>query len=358
MRRGGEAFRNLAGGIHPQPPTDRRKLLGFARLDGSSIAHGFSHPRAARTNDLARASCVAKGGSLAALTLMALLLLAANFAQAESAKQAVARLHAQLSQGDTSVETWRQLAHALGETGDIAGAEAALLAGLKQDPQSAPALRDLGKLYIDTTRTTEALPVLEQALSREPEDQETRDALSYVLYQTGDAVRSLEVSNRGQPLGPAQAEALVEAARFYTEWGHQEAAERALAKAQELAPNSLAVSGALLRRSGPSAERSATPPQTNSSPGAEESTARSPGVRAPQETSGPLVGRDPPQAVVVGLACAGALVVLAALRIFFVFLRGSGDLAVTIDYPQERKGSFSPPTPEAALRGSPPNSLR
>src|SRR5208283_4999554 len=27
--------------------------------------------------------------------------------------------------------------------------------------------------------------------------------------------------------------------------------------------------------------------------------------------------------------------------IFFVLLRGSGDLAVTIDYPEERKGSFS-----------------
>ncbi|GEM_PF-6161352 len=338
MRGGGEAVSRLAGGIHPLAPAAELKLLGFAWLDGSFPAHGMSHARARRRDDLTRPWCIAMGGWL---VLAASLLLAANPAQAESAKEAVARLHAQVSQGATSVETWRQLARALAETGDLAGAEAALLTGLKQDPDSAPALRDLGKLYIDTNRTTEALPFLEQALSQASDDQETRDALSYALYQTGAAVLSLEVSNHGQPLGPAQAEALVEAARFYTERGHPEAAQRALAKAHELAPNSLAVLGALLKRSEPSAEGSAKPTQASPSRGAGELTDASPGVRAPWEISGHFVGKDLPRAVVVGLASSGALLMLAALRIFFVLLRGSGDLAVTIDYPEERKGSFS-----------------
>jgi len=189
------------------------------------------------------------GGGLAALALAAALLFDPRTAPAETAEQAVPRLHAQLSHGDPLVETWRQRAHALREKGDLAGAEAVLLKGLRRDPHSAAVLRDLGKIYIETNRTPEALPILEHALSIDPQDRETRDVLSYVLYQTGDAVRSLAVSKDGRPLGPAQAEALVEAARFYAGLGRQEAAARALARARELAPENPAVLRALAQLS-------------------------------------------------------------------------------------------------------------
>jgi tetratricopeptide (TPR) repeat protein len=185
------------------------------------------------------------GGGLAALALAATLLFDPRPAPAETADEAAPRLETQLPPSDPLVETWRQRARALREKGDLAGAEAVLLKGLKRDPHAVSVLRDLAKLYIEANRTPEALPLLEHALSIDPQDRETRDALSYVLYQTGDAVRSLAVSKEGRPLGPAEAEALVEAARFYAVWGRQEAAVRALAKARELAPENPAVVRAL-----------------------------------------------------------------------------------------------------------------
>jgi tetratricopeptide (TPR) repeat protein len=254
-------------------------------------------------------------GSLAALFVAGGLLLDPKPSSAESTEEEVARLHEKLLHGDASTESWRKLAHGLASKGELAGAEAALLTGLKQDPHSAPTLRDLGTLYIETNRTSKAKSLLEQALSLDPDDPETREALSYVLYQSGDAVRSLEIANRGEPLGPAQAEALVEAARFYTESGQPEAAQRALAKAQELAPKSLGVSSALLRHPEPSDAAQST--------------------RASGETESRFAGT---LATVLGLVSLGALL---AAAVSLVLSRGKGDLVVTIEYPEELKGSFT-----------------
>jgi tetratricopeptide (TPR) repeat protein len=250
-------------------------------------------------------------GGLAALVLLATLVVGSNFARGGNG--AVAHLHTQVSRGEGDVETYRQLARALAVTGDVTGAEAALRAGLKREPQSAPAQRDLGMLYLESNRPAEALPLLEQALSHAPEDSEIRDALSYALYQAGDAVGSLEVTNHGEPLGRAQAEALVEAARFYMERGHPEAAERALAKALELAPESLAVSSAL------------------------HSAMHEKSTEAVPERG------NPPTAVLLVLT---ALVASFALRA--LFRRGRAALAPTLEDPQELEGSF----PERDARSS------
>jgi tetratricopeptide (TPR) repeat protein len=258
---------------------------------------------------LAHRACIAIRAALAALVLSAWML-GASPAHSESAAQAVARLHAQVSQGDTRVETLRQLAHALSETGDLAGAEAALQAGLKREPRSAPAQRDLGRLYLETNRTAQALPLLVQALGSEPEDPQTRDALSYALYQVGDAVGSLEVANRGAPLGPAHAEALVEAARFYTQGGHPEAAERALAKAHELAPDSPAVS---------SAQRLSSAMKAT---GGEEAPPRR---------------RSLPSAVVLAV---GVLMVIGTLRAFCLLRGARAERSAAVDEAQAHEGSF------------------
>jgi len=234
------------------------------------------------------------GGGFAALALAAALLFDPRPAPAETAEAAVPQLHAQLSHSDPLVENWRQRAHALREKGDLASAEAVLLKGLRRDPHSAPVLRDLGKLYIETNRTPEALPILEHALSIDPQDRETRDVLSYVLYQTGDAVRSLAVSKDGRALGPAEAEALVEAARFYAGLGRQEAAARALAKARELAPQNPAVLRALAQLSGANGASSVPAAREKRDGGAE----KSPGL-----------------AFAIGLGSLALLLAVAALRV-------------------------------------------
>jgi tetratricopeptide (TPR) repeat protein len=265
----------------------------------------MKRPRARGWEDLPGCACVARRSSLAALVFLGSLLFQVDLTHGESAVESVV----QVSHRDGDAETLRQLAHGLSETGDVAGAEAVLLRGLKREPHSASAQRDLAKLYLETNRPAEALPLLEQALSRAPEDLQIRDALSYALYQAGDAVGSLEVSNRGEPLGPAHAEALVEAARFYTEGGHPEAAARALAKAHELAPGSPSVSKALLQHSAMNARGTEALPER----------------------------RNPPTPVALVLAALAAIVVL---RILVLFRRGRGDPSVTIDDPRERKSSL------------------
>ncbi len=220
----------------------------------------------------------------------------------------------------------------------------------------------------------EELTRLETALTANPEDEEARRAYGEALLRSGDALGSLRVLNPNREPGPDWVRELRQSARLYRRRGDLMAARKALRDALELAPDDREIYGELsdviaaaraadlpVEAVPPASE--APPAESNAAassaagPTQSEALARRAAGVAPADgtreaehdyTPQPLApqpNRDPAamrNLTMQLLVAGGALVLLAALAwLLRRTLRGSGDLAVAIDLPNDSRATLS-----------------
>jgi tetratricopeptide (TPR) repeat protein len=134
------------------------------------------------------------------------LVLAARIDQIENARRQLTRC---IDMDPTNVEARYQLGLSYKAQGENDKAIGYLEDTLKQAPGYAPAVRDLGSLYLQTGAAARARELLERAVSLNPQDGDTHFQLSRLYNQTGEpdlAKRHLEMFQRLRDKGgkPAQ----------------------------------------------------------------------------------------------------------------------------------------------------------
>ena len=180
------------------------------------------------------------------------------------------------------------------------------------------------------------LPRLEAAVHGSPEDEVARQALGDALFRSGRAFDSMKVLNPGLEPDAGWAAELKKAADVYADQGWQDAARQALRDALELAPRDRTLYTAIagLQRGQPG--EAPEPPPT---PAHEEPTSAFALPALPHQVSAWLDENEARDAAVPGgLALLLGLVAVGALG---RRMRGKGDLAVAIDHPPDRRGTFT-----------------
>jgi tetratricopeptide (TPR) repeat protein len=179
---------------------------------------------------------------------------------------------------------------------------------------------------------------MQATLEASPEDREARRQLGDALFRAGRAFESMQVLNPERSPDAKWVTELRKAADLYARAGRTAAARDALKHALDLAPGDKALYQALATVYDAEATRSAAPP-----PAAGDEAGPTPSPAAETDGTGAAQRRRPAalaphRLVALGLA-AFATFVLALLA--SGSLRGRGDLAVTIELPPERRGTFS-----------------
>ena len=100
-------------------------------------------------------------------------------------------LQAALDAGVPSADAGLGLAECLGRAGNVEGARRALAAALQAEPGNPVATANLGILALEQDRPAEAIPLLREALAREPRLLPARFALARALARMGDRSAAL-----------------------------------------------------------------------------------------------------------------------------------------------------------------------
>ena len=100
-------------------------------------------------------------------------------------------LQAALDAGVPSADAGLGLAECLGRAGNVEGARSALAAALQAEPGNPVATANLGILALEQDRPAEAIPLLREALAREPRLLPARFALARALARAGDRSAAL-----------------------------------------------------------------------------------------------------------------------------------------------------------------------
>ena len=205
--------------------------------------------------------------------------------------------------------------------------------------------------------TPDELTRLEQAVAANPEDEAARIAYGDALLRGGDALGSLRVLNPKRLPGPEWVRELRESARLYRKRGQLLAARKALKDALDLAPDNRALYAdlsAVIAASGsasePSPAPSADPPAHAASADSAESAIAQ--IAPTDETrvaeAKRAVARAKPTARTslklsprIGFAAAAVLMLAGTAWWLRRTLRGSGDLAVSIEFLADARATLS-----------------
>jgi hypothetical protein len=196
----------------------------------------------------------------------------------------------------------------------------------------------------------EQVSQLRAALEEKPDDAARRTRLGDALFRDGQALPSMVALNPGRTPDASWVPELRKAAKVYASVGRIEPAARTPRDAIRLAPGDRSLYRALKRLY---ADMGIPPPELPEPP------ADAPEVPAPVEETAPVAVAEVavPEAGAARPEAAGwlaepanrrrALLALAALTLLLVvnglrsLLRGKGDLAVSIEVPPDRRGTFS-----------------
>jgi tetratricopeptide (TPR) repeat protein len=209
--------------------------------------------------------------------------------------------------------------------------------------------------------TPDELAQLEAALAANPRDDTARVAYGEALLAAGDALGSLRVLNPDRVPGPDWVRELRASARLYRKRGQLFAARKALRDAVELMPNDRALyaelSDAIAAEDAvakPAAAEPATP--ATAVPTATASDARPAPLPPTDETreaerksaahaATPPAPKAAPKrhALTLERALGGVALIVLAVGAFLLrrVLRGSGDLAVSIELPEGARATLS-----------------
>ncbi len=132
--------------------------------------------------------------------------------------------------GDAAL--YRNLGRAHRAAGDPEAAELALRRALVVQGDEPETLRELGLVYLETSRADEALPLLQKAAAAEPGDERSRYALARALHATGHSDEALALLASSDSV-----ESLREAAAIHGAAGRPAEARDALARAVAFDPN-------------------------------------------------------------------------------------------------------------------------
>jgi tetratricopeptide (TPR) repeat protein len=208
--------------------------------------------------------------------------------------------------------------------------------------------------------TPEELTRLEQSLAAHPEDDVLRARYGEALLRAGDALGSLRVLNPNRVPGPEWVQELRASARLYRKRGNLIAARKALRDAVDLAPDDRALYAELSeviaeseRASARRAPAAATAPPASAlaAPAGPAPAAIAPTNetieserRRAAAAARPAPARKPLREAISSRTLVGAGVVLALAAIALLVrraLRGSGDVAVSIELPPEARATLS-----------------
>jgi arylsulfatase A-like enzyme/Flp pilus assembly protein TadD len=116
-----------------------------------------------------------------------------GFAELERQRCAAAVPHFQaaLDARVPSADAGLGLAECLGQAGDLAGAERALLSAWSAEPGNPVVTANLGMLALERGRPADAITALREALAKEPRLLPARFALARALARTGDRAQAL-----------------------------------------------------------------------------------------------------------------------------------------------------------------------
>lgn len=195
-------------GVAPAPPTDVAARLGALGYVGGGRRTAGAGPRPDPKDRIDVASTMARvtSGEVQGEALIAALdaILEADpdnpqahlrlgFAQLdrERCDLAAPHLEAALDAGLPSADAGLGLAECLGRRRDHEGARRALAAALKAEPGNPVATANLGLLALDQGREAEAIPLLREALTRDPRLLPARFALARALARSGDRAGAL-----------------------------------------------------------------------------------------------------------------------------------------------------------------------
>jgi len=201
-------------------------------------------------------------------------------------------------------------------------------AGLGAAPAGGPSAEDIARL--------------EQAVAAAPDDAEARRRLGDALFKAGRAFDSMKALNPERSPDAKWAVELRKAANAYLRSGRTDAARAALKQALELAPGDKSLYEALAavydaEQAGARADGAAAPPgngEADDDPLAEPEAAAADEPRASPRSLAARPGRI--AALAAGAFVLGLLALLASR-----LLRGKGDLAVSVELPPDRRGTFS-----------------
>ena len=194
-----------------------------------------------------------------------------------------------------------------------------------------------GAANADESATIESLQI---QLADDPEDAEARSALGDALFRAGDALESMRVQNPARTPDATWVPELRKAAKLYLEVGDLEGAQTALKDAIEIAPGDASLYEELSEvfqtdapRSKSTATDSAAPANATAAE-SDEAPRRRVAVRRATRP-------EPTDWINSGLLAVAVLSLLGLGSALIRVLRGKGDLAVSIECPDDTRGSFS-----------------
>jgi tetratricopeptide (TPR) repeat protein len=158
-----------------------------------------------------------------------------NIAEAKTSFKLATKLKA--SYPDTISNSWNNLGLLATRTGDIATAVDCFQAALRDNPDYAIALLNLGNAYRQQKRWDEARNALNHALSLNPADAEANYSLAMVFAQTDDATKAYEYLQRALKSRPAYPEALNNLGVLYLRTRRRDDAVRTFEECIRAAPD-------------------------------------------------------------------------------------------------------------------------
>lgn len=146
-----------------------------------------------------------------------------GFAEIERGRcaEAIPHLRAAQDAGVPSADAGLGLAECLGQSGDLDGAERALVAALDAEPGNPVVSANLGLLALERDRPAEAVQRLREALARDPGLLPARFALARALARVGDRTGALAEARDLLARLPAGAPQRSEVERLVTALGDQ-----------------------------------------------------------------------------------------------------------------------------------------
>jgi len=226
----------------------------------------------------------------------------------------------------------------------------------------------------------EELTRLEAALQENPADEAARSAYGAALLRSGDALASLRVLNPKRLPGPDWVRELRASARLYRKRGELLAARKALKDALDLAPNDRALYAELsevIAATGGAEQAAQAPAESATALGApltaeraeEAASAAAPAPISPTDETRERerkraaraeAARELEQRPAASFSRRHALIGIAALALTVVVwllwrvLRGSGDVAVSIELPEDARATLSVRLSRGRERQRPP----
>ena len=168
--------------------------------------------------------------------------LARSFTRTQRFERAEQTLLTALDNDSMNARLWLELAFARERRKDVPGAEDAARRSLELDARSGQALNFLGYLYADyQVKVDQAVPLIEQALTLDPDNPYFIDSLGWAYYRLGRLEDARGQLVRAVALGGGEAEVLEHLGDVYLALARKSDAKSQYQKALQLDPTSTAL---------------------------------------------------------------------------------------------------------------------